>query len=98
MGWCKEGYQWDMSEYTNELGVRERLERLLTADQLQPYPELHEIKTRVHEIDARFRALLIPNIQLENREHWWERGVLTRAGEPYAAYFRDAYIIDVEVV
>ena len=96
--WCQEGYNWDVSEYMNELSVRERLERLLTAENLQPFPELRELKTRVSEIDARFKEILNPDVQLPNREYWWERGVLKRAGEQYAKYFRDAHDIQVEVV
>src|SRR5258708_5123572 len=56
--WCKQGYRWDVSEYGNELSVREKLERLLTSEQLQPYRELQELRTRVSEIDAQFKALL----------------------------------------
>ena len=98
MDWCKDGYQWDVSEYLNELSVRDKLEHLLTAKRLQPYPELQELKSRVAEIDARFKPLLRSDVQLENHEHWWERGVLKRAGEQYATYFRDAHGIQVEVV
>jgi hypothetical protein len=96
--WCEERYSWDVSEYLNELSVREKLERVLTAEQLQPFPELRELRARVTDIDNRFKATLNPNVQLPNREQWWERGVLKRAGQQYAEYFQEAYGIEVEVV
>ena len=96
--WCEEGYHWDVSEYLNELSVREKLELLLTAERLQTFQELQELKARVGAIDGRFKSLLKPDVQLPNREHWWEQGVLKRAGEQYAEYFRQAYGIHVEVV
>jgi hypothetical protein len=96
--WCKEGYHWDVSEYSNELSVRRRLELLLCAKRLQTFQELRELKVRVSEIDNRFRSLLKPGVQLPNREHWWEQGVLKRAGEQYAEYFRKAHGIQVEVI
>ena len=98
MDWCKDGYRWDVSEYSNELAVREKLELLLTAERLQTFQELQELKARVCEIDNRFKSLLKPEVQLPNREHWWEQGVLKRAGEQYAEYFREAHGIQIEVV
>ena len=97
VNWCDEGYRWDVSEYWNELSVREKLEQLLTADRLQPFQELGELKTRVGETDIRFKSLLMPDVKLPNREQWWEQGVLKRAGEQYAEYFREAHGIEVEV-
>src|SRR5438045_4866711 len=70
--WCKDGYRWDVSEYSNELAVREKLELLLAAEPLQRFQELQELKARVSAIDARFKSLLKPDVQLPNREHWWE--------------------------
>lgn len=98
VGWCRDGYRWDVSEYSNELRVRERLELLLTAERLQTFQELQELKAGVSEIDTHFKSLLKPDVQLPNRAHWWEQGVLKRAGEEYAEYFREAHGIQVGVV
>jgi hypothetical protein len=96
--WCKDGYRWDVSEYSNELRVRKRLELLLTAERLQTFQEIHDVHARVREIDNQFKSLLKPDVRLLNREHWWEQGVLKRAGEQYVEYFRKAHGIQVEVV
>jgi len=98
VNWCEEGYRWDVSEYRNELSVRDRLERLLTAERLQPFRELGELKARVDETDTRFKSLLIPGVKMPNHKQWWEQAVLKRAGEQYANYFRQAHGIEVEVI
>ena len=95
--WCEDGYQWDVSEYNNELQVREKLETILSAGRLRTYPEIDVLKTEVSKIDERFRTLLNRDAVLESRANWWEKGILKRAGRAYASYFRDAYDIGVEV-
>lgn len=95
---CREGYRWDVSEYDNEISVRDTLERLLTARDLEPFPELSAIGERVDELDNRFRALLDPIACRTNRAHWWEQGILARAGSAYASYIRDVYGIKVEIM
>lgn len=95
---CEEGYSWDVSEYNDEIGVRTTLERILTAKTLVSYSELiGALAEEVQKIDDRFRCLLQTDVELPDREHWWERGVLKRAGPPYADFHRAAYGIAVEL-
>jgi hypothetical protein len=98
VNWCAEGYQWDISEYNNEISVRNELEKMLSASKLQSYNELQQLKFVVSEIDNRFKDLLKEDISLKNKTNWWEQGILKKAGEPYATYFHQAYGISIEIV
>jgi hypothetical protein len=96
---CKDGYQWDISEYHHELMVRERLERILTASEIAGFQELAIVRQKVEELDQIFRGLLQTGVVLEDQSYpWWERGVLKYAGEPYADYVGHVYGIEVSRV
>jgi hypothetical protein len=95
--WCEEGYQWDVSEFWNELSARRLIELLLRDPKTQDFPETGEFRLQVQKIDERFRALLQPEVEIPKGEHWWEKGVLRRAGAPYVNYFKDAYNIKVDL-
>lgn len=93
---CKDGYQWDISEYHHELMVRERLERIVTASELAPYPELAIVRQGVEDLDQAFKDLLQSGVVLGDETNpWWERGVLKYAGEPYASYLSQVHGFEV---
>lgn len=93
---CKEGYDWDISEYHNELMVRDRLERILVAPELAAYSELAVVRQKVEDLDHAFRDLLQTGVVLgEGTDPWWQRGVLKMAGEPYARYLSQVHGIEV---
>ncbi len=95
---CKAGYQWDVSELSNELRARDWLEMILSEPELQAFEEHRELVARVHEIDEQFRALLQPDLSIPGEQAWWRRGVLRAAGEEYARYMARAYGFRVDVV
>jgi hypothetical protein len=92
---CAAGYAWDHSEYVNELFVRDLLEALLAASELQAFPEIGGLREQVDLVDADLRALLNPTRRLPVGGPWWRTGVLAASGADYAAYMRDAYGIPV---
>ena len=88
---CEAGYGWNVYEYHNDLSVRGRLQA--TLDEGDP-----ELAAQVAEIDARFRALLQPGVQVGPEEDpWWHRGVLRHAGPELASELKDWFQVDVEV-
>ncbi len=88
---CEAGYGWNVYEYHNDLAVRDRLQT--TIEELDAAEA-----AQVEEIDARFRALLQPGVQVGPEEdHWWHRGVLRYAGPELAAELKDWFQVDVEV-
>ncbi len=95
--WCEDGYQWDISEYNNEISVRDKLEQLLMSQKLQSFNELQQLKITVEEIDQDFKKLLKDDVKLINQNTWWKQGILKKAGGPYATYFQNAYDIEVEI-
>jgi len=55
---CEEGYQWSIYEYENELGIRDVIDKVLTAPELTAYPELSIFAEAIADTDERFAALL----------------------------------------
>lgn len=93
---CEVGYRFDLSEYVHDIKIRRELEFLLSVPELQSFPEFEELTGRVHEVDQRFRALLLPDvIQPYASDEWWERGVLRYAGREYATDLKTLYGIKV---
>jgi len=95
---CEGGYQWDYSEYLNELRVRDVLEAIMRAPELAKFPEHAEFEGRVNEIDRRFRSVLMENARATTDGPWWRMGVLRKAGSPYVEYCAKALGINVESV
>src|SRR6516162_8993406 len=89
---CAKGFQWDISEYNNELSVRTRIELILSEPRLQTFDELTELVANVAAVDEQFRELLQPQVARSRRGQWWDRAVLKHAGAPYVEYMRLAGI------
>lgn len=70
------GYNDCLSEYDNDIWVRQQIEELLTEQKLQDFMELVEFKAAVSEIDERLKTLFIPGIKRTDTNLWWEQGVL----------------------
>ena len=88
---CEAGYGWNVYEYHNDLAVRDRLEAgvaELDADEA----------ASLAQVDARFRALLQPGVEVGPAEDpWWHRGVLRYAGAELAKELKEWFQVDVEV-
>lgn len=65
------GYRLGICEYEHDLGVRDRIERLLTDPVLDGMPEMGWVRAEVAEIDERFRALLTSDSRSSGDRWWW---------------------------
>ena len=93
------GYGWDLSEFDDELAVRERLEAALSDAELARHPSWAAYRQAIERADATFRELLQPGVERGPPSgKWWERGVLRRAGKEYAEDVESLYGAHVEVV
>lgn len=90
---CEREYDWSIYEYENDLGVRDRIERVLTGPVLRARPEAAETARQEDPVDARFRTLLLPDAR--PGDAWWTRGPFRAAGEQYAHVVADAYGVQV---
>lgn len=87
---CEAGYAWNVYDYHCDLAVRDRIEEALAAG------DAH-LSAPVEEVDAQFRALLQPDVQVGPEDDpWWHRGVLRYAGPELAAGLRDWFQVEVE--
>jgi hypothetical protein len=93
---CEQGYPRDAEDYFNDLTSRDSLERALASVQLQEFPEMSQLRARVEEIDARFRALLTPEVFPGiPGEFWWARGMVKAGGKRLVEDVRREYRIDL---
>lgn len=93
---CFDGYSWDYSEYLNEIRARSLIQHLLDDERIANSDELSDLFSEVSEVDRAFKTLLKTDVVLNKGEHWWETGVLRKAGEEYCQYMFDAHQISVD--
>jgi hypothetical protein len=94
---CEEGYNWCISEFNNDISVRDRIELVLSREDLLRIPAVEHLRAVVGSVDGRFRALLRNDVNNKNGDApWWRRGVLKYAGEEYAQDVRSLYGIEIE--
>lgn len=91
---CEDGYSWDVSEYWNELRVRDVLESLLEERSLQTFDGHAELRSVVAAIDERFRAIVRDDVRIPGNT-WWRQAVLRIAGQEYRDYLSAVYGIAV---
>ncbi len=96
--YCEEGYVGNIYEYFDAIRVREQIEVILTAPELQNYDQLNEYKRYVHIVDEQFKTLLRLDISIPQRKYWWEKGVLKYGGEEFAKDLFDNFDISIEVI
>jgi hypothetical protein len=92
---CQEGYDWDYSEYRNELRVRGLIEELLNDPRISNADALGHFFSEVFRLDEKFKCLLQSGVSVLEGGHWWEQGVLIRAGGEYGHYMKSVYGIYV---
>ena len=92
---CERSYDWNAYEYHNDLIVRDRVATALEGmDDARRTPYAAEVA----EVDARFRALLQPDVQVGPEEDpWWRRGVPRFAGAELARDLKEWFGVEVEV-
>lgn len=90
---CEQGYEYNVMEYHADLSVRDRIEQCLRTPGAAP-PGFAE---RVEAVDARFRALLQPGVEVGPEDDpWWHRGVLRYAGGDLADGLEEWFGVEVE--
>jgi hypothetical protein len=94
-----EGYHGNIYEWSNDLSGRDLLEEAFHDPALARYEPVPLMRERVAAADERFRAALLPGVDVGTAdEPWWHRGVLAAAGEEYAEDVERRYGIEVRVV
>lgn len=92
---CEKGYPDNIYEYYNDIRVREWIELILSAPELQTFPEREMFASNVAKIDRRFRNLLLPGISLP-KSMWWEQGVLQYAGRELKDDLLGLYDVEIK--
>jgi hypothetical protein len=92
---CEQGYADNWFEFSNDRWVRRAIEILLCDVGLSAYPEWDEWAQAVADLDARYRAILIP---LPGEPGpWWESSVPRIAGRDLAEDVLLYYGVHLEV-
>lgn len=94
---CERGYPDNIYEYYNDIRIREWIEVILSALELQQFPELTEFAFNISSVDKKFQALLLPDVSLPGST-WWEQGVLRYAGKELKDDLMRSYDIEIEVI
>jgi hypothetical protein len=70
-----DGYDWGYDEYSNDISVRDTVQRVLTDDRLRDFPQMAWVRERVQAADDRFRQLLQLDRELPSAVPlpWWHR-------------------------
>lgn len=90
---CENGYEYNVMEYHADLAVRDRLERCLRS----PGRADASLAAQVAEVDARFRALLQPGVEVgPENDPWWHRGVPRYAGTDLAEGMHEWFGVEVD--
>jgi hypothetical protein len=71
----EEGYEWDISEFRNELRARGALEQLRAAAMEERFDGHEELVRRIETLDERFKAATVVSTPFATRAHWWSRRV-----------------------
>ncbi|MEV5982131.1 hypothetical protein [Streptomyces sp. NPDC052114] len=96
---CAEGYDFDVSEYLNDLSIRGLLQHVTDDPVVQSLPEYSWFSAELSRIDEGFRALLANGAVIRPDEsRWWLRSLPTRGQEEFVDDVRERYGIDIEMI
>lgn len=91
---CEDGYDWEFSEYSNEIKCRFLIQLLMCSLELKEFSFHSELVEKTIQLDCRFKKLFQDNVSIDG-DYWWQKGVLIQAGDEYCDYMKDAYNIEV---
>ena len=95
---CEEGYGCSIYEFDNDISVRDRIDLILSHEDLCRVAAVEHLRAETAKVDERFRTLLRTDVTIKSDDApWWRRGVLKYAGEEYAQDIRSEYGIEIEV-
>ena len=95
---CEAGYDDNLDEYRNDVGIRDSIESVFSNEPLQECPQMGWVREHVAALDLRFRALLQQDVVMPGPlvDPWWHRHPLRYAGADAAAEYA-RYGIQVQV-
>ena len=96
---CIEGYPYSLFDYDLDIYMRGQIDLLIKSPDLQGFSELRIFKTRIEEIDNRFKLVTIdrPN-KKQLSLSWWENRILKYGGQEYVQNILDIYGLKIELV
>ncbi|UFQ13545.1 MULTISPECIES: hypothetical protein [Streptomyces] len=96
---CTEGYDLDVSEYLNDLSIRELLQHVIDDPVVRSLPEYSWFSNELSRIDEGFRALLQdgPSVR-PNESRWWFRSLPARGQQEFADDVLERYGVELEVI
>lgn len=96
---CEHGYTMGIYEYDNDRFVRNMIQLVLEVEGLAASSEVEAYKGRIGALDAQFRSLLQPGVEIDDAgECWWERAVPKYGGAELADDFMRTYHVAIEVI
>lgn len=87
----EDGYDWDISEYRNEIRVRDELSVLAVSDVLTPFVEHADFLEELRQLDERFRAQAHHTYRFPSASTWWRQLVPKSGGGDFARYCSTAH-------
>jgi hypothetical protein len=85
------GYEWDISEYRNDLRVRDSLEVIASSAKLNMYPEHDDFLSSLRTIDNRFKAIAHPVSTFPGQTEWWKQVAPKDPGDELKAYCTEVF-------
>jgi hypothetical protein len=96
---CTDGYEFDLSEYLNDLSIRQFIQLVLD-DSEAKRTEMHALfAERVRRIDDRFRELVSDGPLIRPRSDlWWDRRIPPYGATEFVEDARERYSVELRVV
>ncbi|MEU4618116.1 hypothetical protein [Streptomyces umbrinus] len=96
---CVDGYDLDVSEYLNDLSIRDLLERVADDSSVRLLPEYSWFTAELARIDERFKEVLAdgPLIRAKERR-WWRRSLPTAGRADFVSDVKERYGVELMLV
>ncbi|MCX4852393.1 hypothetical protein OG426_07760 [Streptomyces canus] len=96
---CTDGYEFDMSEYLNDLSIR-RFIQLVLDDSEAKRTEMYTLFVeRIRRIDDRFRELVSEGPLIRpGSDLWWDRRIPPYGAAEFVEDARERYSVELRVV
>ncbi|MDX3457516.1 hypothetical protein PV396_37145 [Streptomyces sp. ME02-8801-2C] len=96
---CVDGYDMDVSEYLNDLSIRDLLQRVTDDPIVRSLPEFAWFTAELAGIDERFRAVLADGPMVRPGEHrWWRRSLPAVGQEDFVRDAKERYRVELRLV
>ncbi|MFH9861391.1 hypothetical protein [Streptomyces sp. NPDC017202] len=96
---CEHGYELDLSEYLNDLSVRNLLQKVLDDVEAQRVAAYGPFAQRIRLIDDRFRDVVSQGpLVRQGSRHWWERTIPADGAPEFVEDVRERYSVELRTV